>query len=1103
VSNEKKELTDEDIRTLLKQGFGNRLDFSSVPLSTSDHCVIFKANIREPAVGFTNSTRAYKVFRTLKDVRGRSVEDVLDRLIANYRDIPGIVRIHSKPRLSNGLLAIEMDFVEGKTLAEFLKDAKPTYQQACDLVYRICLAVSGLHQAGLIHRDLTPSNMIVGLNQEVVIIDLDLVRLHADFASERSPLDWEPAEFLKATSHVTNRKNFGSPIGTPAYASPEQMASEDGLVTTHADQYSVGTILYELLAGKMPFEETNFLELYGRKIRDLPSLPNVEEIPTTVRNILLKMIAPAKEGRFSSLLEAAKELRKFFDSSTWENERNAASRAKDWLWHDLGGPEGMTIAFVDKLSEVYSLDKRISQIESLKIQGYRKSIAFWGLRDSGIQIVSKDLWKLIPSSNELKKSECVVAVKRASCAVRFQTNSNSERYPVLRFRLMNEVEVLSSLSLMHKMFPDVVREDRTIATINESLVSIESASQTNRESYEIVEMMCESINLLRTTFWKEMSPGFSDDVWPKLMQDLLRKGAFLTPENATKLCHEVLWKGSPTISEIFRQLVSLRGIFLTKLGKAEFDCNSNELIRLFGDASKTSASSFDDFLSDFERSPDSDIGSLIDAIVSNTTANASLQFLICEAIVRLPKWLPDNEDNPWKFSLKEFDILELPAVTSPNAQVDVDDSTTIEGLTEYMQSVKTHITAHLVARRSGITSFAIVVNNESSDNFSFDTLQRGIRFNDEQRREWIFYADPSESSSYFPKPLVIATNIEELIVRFLTSGLDHLKSAMSDLEENTNFLASAANACKVCFASDPSQADFLANYQNPVKTFRKFIKENESWFSTQTRQFCDVETMRAVVEGDGNNNIIQGLTFVGQTAGTQDFLIAKCKDFSQEMTMRAEEIGRGPNSPTRPYQFRLSSWSSSIREILLNRTNISSFQNIEQKDREKSLFLGIRRLLEIELVSLTRPTRFGGIRRNEIVEAKKFAKECIKRQKESVMNRVLNRVNAEAAGFRSVEQAKETLDGYFLLGLQSSDAIVELASWLENSKLHEDRQWRVKLAAKLESMSFFPAGRVAGQVTLHSNHELVQMKSHFSVQFLLPFCRNVDELSKRDSTGLL
>jgi serine/threonine protein kinase len=134
-----------------------------------------------------------------------------------------------------GVLYLTMAYLEGKPLARFIQTAKQLPPRAVATVVRqLAFAMQAAHEKGVIHRDLKPSNIMITPKKQPVIMDFGLAR--------------------RTDAEDSQITHSGQILGTPAYMSPEQLNSDSNAMGPASDVYGLGIILYELLAGRPPFE---------------------------------------------------------------------------------------------------------------------------------------------------------------------------------------------------------------------------------------------------------------------------------------------------------------------------------------------------------------------------------------------------------------------------------------------------------------------------------------------------------------------------------------------------------------------------------------------------------------------------------------------------------------------------------------------------------------------------------------------------------------------------------------------------------------------------------------------------------------------------------
>jgi serine/threonine-protein kinase len=147
---------------------------------------------------------------------------------------PSIARLYDADTLPDGTPWFAMEYVEGVPITEFCMARDKTIPERLELFRAVCEAVLHAHQHAVIHRDLKPSNILVTAEGQVKLLDFGIAKQIEELGSD------------------TQRTRTGLRLMTPAYASPEQIRG--GSLGVHTDVYSLGVILYELLADRPPFD---------------------------------------------------------------------------------------------------------------------------------------------------------------------------------------------------------------------------------------------------------------------------------------------------------------------------------------------------------------------------------------------------------------------------------------------------------------------------------------------------------------------------------------------------------------------------------------------------------------------------------------------------------------------------------------------------------------------------------------------------------------------------------------------------------------------------------------------------------------------------------
>ena len=200
---------------------------------------------------------AVKTIRTDKRASDYLRERFLtEAAITGQLEHPGIVPIYALESDQQGQPYYAMRLIRGETLSAAIKSyhAQPTSVGFRDLLQRftaVCQTVAYAHSQNVIHRDLKPTNVLLGAFGETLVVDWGLARrLGKTGLASATPAECETAEGQSATD-TERLTHAGQVLGTPAYMSPEQATAQE--VGTATDIYSLGTILYELLTGKAPF----------------------------------------------------------------------------------------------------------------------------------------------------------------------------------------------------------------------------------------------------------------------------------------------------------------------------------------------------------------------------------------------------------------------------------------------------------------------------------------------------------------------------------------------------------------------------------------------------------------------------------------------------------------------------------------------------------------------------------------------------------------------------------------------------------------------------------------------------------------------------------
>jgi len=207
-------------------------------------------------------------------------------------DHPHIISVKYADITPEGLAFLVMEWLDGWTLEEEMREVgKMSLERIATLLEQICQAVAYAHGHGIIHRDLKPSNVMIVTDYQ----GQDAAKI----------LDFGIAKALNSTFGANSRV-----MGSPYYASPEQLTL-DSYIDHRSDIYSLGILLYEALAGKVPFDGDSIGKIIQQHLSVPPPsiLERRPDLPDAVADVIQRALAKRPQDRFGSATDLARAFR--------------------------------------------------------------------------------------------------------------------------------------------------------------------------------------------------------------------------------------------------------------------------------------------------------------------------------------------------------------------------------------------------------------------------------------------------------------------------------------------------------------------------------------------------------------------------------------------------------------------------------------------------------------------------------------------------------------------------------------------------------------------------------------------------------------------------
>lgn len=228
-----------------------------------------------------------------------TTQSILDRFEREAKAVallrhPNILVVHEFNKVGEQPY-IAMEYVENGTLDDRLQDEPMDHIRLINLIISVAEALHYAHEQGLIHRDVKPSNILMPTENWPLLADFGMVKVK------------NPEKAITTSDDL---------MGTPAYISPEQ-ANQSKSVDRRADIYSLGVVMFQMITGRLPFDDSKPLGQVMAHLYQQPPSPSQfnPKCPPALEMIILKAMAKAPDERYSDMQGLADDLKEIFNAA--------------------------------------------------------------------------------------------------------------------------------------------------------------------------------------------------------------------------------------------------------------------------------------------------------------------------------------------------------------------------------------------------------------------------------------------------------------------------------------------------------------------------------------------------------------------------------------------------------------------------------------------------------------------------------------------------------------------------------------------------------------------------------------------------------------------
>ncbi len=318
-------------------------------------------------------------FTNHKDLLRRFIQEAKAASSLNH---PNIITIHEIGQ-TDGVHFIATEFIDGQTLKQRMTGARLKFAHVLDVSIQVASALQAAHAAGLVHRDIKPENIMLRPDGYVKVLDFGLAKL-----TERSS-QWKASD-SEVDTMIRRHTKPGTVLGTVDYMSPEQARGQ--VLDQRTDVFSLGIVLYEMAAGRMPFAAATSVDaLVAILEKEPPPLDEyAPEVPAEFQRIISKALRKDREERYQTIKDLLIDLKTLKEELSFAQklERSRPPRSRAGLSTKRAATEAPTTI----QTRVVAATADPSALKSVR-RNRRLPVALVVLVLAGLAIVGVVLWQ--------------------------------------------------------------------------------------------------------------------------------------------------------------------------------------------------------------------------------------------------------------------------------------------------------------------------------------------------------------------------------------------------------------------------------------------------------------------------------------------------------------------------------------------------------------------------------------------------------------------------------------------------------------------------------------------------------------------------------------